>query len=120
MAGNIVLVCLFILVGIAGSSLTAEITKKAAVKTSDEKARRGYVCPNNNGGQWINEPTGHFLYECTGSKSLTRLYHCAICISYLYFSFKKFRLALNTFCTLIQNTKYTSPAMDRFDLLIWK
>ena len=68
MAGNIVLVCLFILVGIAGSSLTAEITKKAAVKTSDEKARRGYVCPNNNGGQWINEPTGHFLYECTGSK----------------------------------------------------
>ena len=68
MAGNIVLVCLFILVGIAGSSLTAEITKKAAVKTSDEKAKRGYVCPNNNGGQWINEPTGHFLYECTGSK----------------------------------------------------
>ena len=62
------LVCLFILVGIAGSSLTAEITKKAAVKTSDEKAKRGYVCPNNNGGQWINEPTGHFLYECTGSK----------------------------------------------------
>ena len=61
-------VCLFILVGIAGSSLTAEITKKAAVKTSDEKAKRGYVCPNNNGGQWINEPTGHFLYECTGSK----------------------------------------------------
>lgn len=68
MAGNIVLVCLFILGGIAGSSLTAEITKKAAVKTSDEKAKRGYVCPNNNGGQWINEPTGHFLYECTGSK----------------------------------------------------
>ena len=68
MAGNIVLVCLFILVGIAGSSLTAKITKKAAVKTSDEKAKRGYVCPNNNGGQWINEPTGHFLYECTGSK----------------------------------------------------
>ena len=62
------LVCLFILGGIAGSSLTAEITKKAAVKTSDEKAKRGYVCPNNNGGQWINEPTGHFLYECTGSK----------------------------------------------------
>ena len=68
MAGNIVLVCLFILVGIAGSSLTAEITKKAAVKTSDAKAKGGYVCPNNNGGQWINEPTGHFLYECTGSK----------------------------------------------------
>lgn len=68
MAGNIVLVCLFILGGIACSSLTAEITKKAAVKTSDEKAKRGYVCPNNNGGQWINEPTGHFLYECTGSK----------------------------------------------------
>lgn len=68
MAGNIVLVCLFILGGIAGSSLTAEITKKAAVKTSDEKVKRGYVCPNNNGGQWINEPTGHFLYECTGSK----------------------------------------------------
>lgn len=68
MAGNIVLVCPFILGGIAGSSLTAEITKKAAVKTSDEKAKRGYVCPNNNGGQWINEPTGHFLYECTGSK----------------------------------------------------
>lgn len=62
------LVCVFILVGIAGSSLTAEITKKAAVKTSDEKAKRGYGCPNNNGGQWINEPTGHFLYECTGSK----------------------------------------------------
>lgn len=68
MAGNIVLVCLFILGGIAGSSLTAEITKKAAVKTSDEKVKRGDVCPNNNGGQWINEPTGHFLYECTGSK----------------------------------------------------
>ena len=39
MAGNIVLVCLFILGGIAGSSITAEITKKAAVKTSDEKQR---------------------------------------------------------------------------------
>ena len=52
------LVCLFILFGIAGTSLTAEITKKAAVKISDEKAKRGYVCPNNNG------PTGHFLYEC--------------------------------------------------------
>lgn len=73
MAGNIVLVCLFILVGIAGSSLTAEITKKAAVKTSDEKAKRGYVCPNNNGGQWINEPTGHFLYECTGRNSVTSI-----------------------------------------------
>lgn len=117
------LVCLFILGGIAGSSLTAEITKKAAVKTSDEKANRGYVCPNNNGGQWINEPTGHFLYECTGSKSLTRLYqlcYLTLSVSYLYFSFKKFRLALNTCYTLIQNTKYTSPAMDRFDLLIWK
>lgn len=81
MAGNIVLVCLFILGGIAGSSITAEITKKAAVKTSDEKAKMGYVCPNNNGGQWINEPTGHFLYECTGSKSLTRLYQ--LCYLYL-------------------------------------
>ena len=112
------LVCLFILVGIAGSSLTAEITKKAVVKTSDEKAKRGCVCPNNNGGQWINEPTGHFLYECTGSKSLTRLYQlCAICVSYLYFSFKEFRVGLNTFCSLIQNTKYTSPAMVRTDLI---
>lgn len=44
----------------------------ATEETSDDNSKRGSHCTNNNGGQWLNEATGHFLYECTGSKIILK------------------------------------------------
>ena len=59
---------LCLLGGLVCFSFAAKLGKKAAEKDDSEKSKRGSVCSNNNGGQWINEARAHFIYECTGSK----------------------------------------------------
>jgi len=69
-----VLFWLFLSSGIICVSLAAaKLRKEAAEKATDGKSKRGSVCSNNNGGQWINEAGGHFIYECTGRNSITTI-----------------------------------------------
>ncbi|KAJ7370705.1 hypothetical protein OS493_030457 [Desmophyllum pertusum] len=64
---------LFLLSGIIYISLAAKLIQKSTDIKADQDESKRYNCNynNNNNGQWINEATGHFIYECTGRNSIT-------------------------------------------------